>query len=49
MGVRHTPTNEVHRGAKRGKTGCGFDTNDHPTHWENTTARITCEKNGCKN
>lgn len=48
MGVKHTPTNEVHRGTKGGKTGCGFDTKDQPAHWENTTDRITCRKNGCK-
>ena len=25
MAVKHTPTNEVHKGTKGGKTGCGFD------------------------
>lgn len=49
MAVRHTPTNEVHKGTKGGRTGCGFDTNDNSTHWENTSSRITCDKNGCKN
>ncbi len=48
MAVRHVPTNEVHKGAKGGKTGCGTNTNEKPTHWENTSASITCAKNGCK-
>ena len=49
MPVRHTPTNEVHKGSKGGTTGCGVNTNTHSAHWENTTASITCAKNGCKN
>ncbi len=26
MPVKHTPTGEVHKGTKGGKTGCGVDT-----------------------
>jgi len=48
MAVKHTPTNEVHVGYKGGKTGCGFDTNDHPSHWVSTTEKVTCAKNGCR-
>ncbi len=47
MPVLHTPTNEVHKGSKGGTTGCGFNTNEHASHWQNTSARITCSKNGC--
>ncbi|WP_294264463.1 hypothetical protein [uncultured Chryseobacterium sp.] len=49
MSVKHTPTDIVHKGQKGGKTGCGTDTTEHPTHWTNTNASITCDKNGCKN
>lgn len=49
MAVKHTPTNEVHKGTKGGKTGCGFGTREHATHWVATSERITCAKNGCKN
>lgn len=49
MAVIHLPTSEVHVGAKGGKTGCGFDTTVHPENWANTSAAITCDKNGCKN
>ena len=49
MAVKHTPTNEVHSGSKGGKTGCGFDTREHSSHWVNSHDRITCDKNGCKN
>lgn len=49
MAVKHVPTGEVHSGSKGGKTGCGFDTREKPSHWVNTSARITCGKNGCKN
>ncbi|WP_419213639.1 hypothetical protein ACNR9Q_05630 [Maribacter sp. X9] len=49
MAVKHTPTNEVHKGTKGGTTGCGFDTTEHSSHWINTSERITCAKNGCKN
>lgn len=49
MAVRHTPTEIVHSGAKGGKTGCGVDTKVMPSHWENTTSPVTCDKNGCKN
>ena len=41
MPVKHTPTKEVHKGAKGGKTGCGVDTTKpQPTHWENTSEKI---------
>ena len=49
MPVKHTPTQEVHKGSKGGTTGCGTNTNDHPSHWTNTSERITCGKNGCRN
>jgi hypothetical protein len=48
MAVRHLPTGEVHKGQKGGTTGYSFDTRDHPTHWSNSSERITCEKKGCK-
>ena len=48
MAVIHTPTDIVHSGHKTGTTGCGDNTNDLPSHWENTTAAVTCQKNGCK-
>lgn len=47
MAVKHTPTNIVHQGMKGGKTGCGTDTKDIPSHWQNTNERINCQKNGC--
>lgn len=49
MAVKHTPTKEVHKGTKGGKTGCGFDTREHPSHWVSSSEKITCAKNGCKN
>lgn len=49
MAVKHEPTNIVHQGAKGGTTGCGSNTTEKPIHWANTTDRITCDKNGCKN
>lgn len=49
MAVKHTPTREVHRGVKGGKTGCGFDTRKHSNHWVSSHEKITCSKNGCKN
>lgn len=49
MAVKHTPTGEVHSGAKGGKTGCGFDTRENSHHWVSSSQRITCNKNGCKN
>jgi hypothetical protein len=49
MAVKHLSTGVVHKGHKGGTTGCGFNTNEHPTHWENTTEKITCNKDGCKN
>lgn len=48
MAVKHLPTNEVHKGQKGGKTGCGTDTNVNSTHWVNSHEKITCDKNGCK-
>ena len=49
MAVKHTPTGVVHKGTKGGKTGCGFDTNEKPDHWVNTSEKINCDKDGCKN
>ena len=49
MTVKHIPTNEVHKGAKGGTTGCGVDTRVHPSHWIDVTQRLTCAKNGCRN
>ena len=44
MAVRHTPPNSgesvVHKGQKGGKTGCGENTNEHPSHWSNTTSPV---------
>jgi len=48
MAVKHTPTNEVHQGNKGGTTGCGFDTSENPSHWVQSSDKITCDKNGCK-
>lgn len=49
MAVKHVPTGIVHSGRQGGRTGCGFDTNVKPDHWVNTSERISCDKNGCKN
>jgi hypothetical protein len=49
MAVKYKPTGEVHQGTKGGMTGCGFDTKVNPDLWINTSERITCDKNGCKN
>jgi hypothetical protein len=49
MAVKHIPTEIVHSGTKGGNTGCGFDTRENPEHWVATSAKITCDKNGCKN
>ncbi|WP_312172100.1 hypothetical protein [Chryseobacterium sp.] len=49
MNVKHISTDIVHKGQKGETTGCGTDTNEHPTHWTNTNEKITCDKNGCKN
>jgi len=49
MAVKHTPTAVIHSGTKGGKTGCGINTTDHPSHWVDTHQKITCDKNGCKN
>ena len=48
MAVKHLPTKEVHKGRKGGKTGCGFDTKDHPTHWVDSHEKISCKKYGCR-
>ena len=48
MAVRHLPSNEVHRGIKGGKTGCGFDTGYHPPHWRASSQKVTCLKVGCR-
>lgn len=47
MAVKHIPTGIVHQGQKGGKTECGFDTNEEASHWESSTSRVTCLKNGC--
>jgi len=47
VAVLHKPTNIVHQGHKGGKTGCGVDTNFRPSHWENTSRKVDCEKGGC--
>lgn len=52
MNVRHSPPSGesiVHKGQKGGKTGCGFNTRENPSHWSNTTDKVTCNKDGCKN
>lgn len=48
MAVKHLPSGEVHKGFKGGTTGCGVDTTKKPDHWVDTSAVITCDKNGCK-
>ena len=48
MPVQHLEIGEVHKGNKGGKTGCGFDATEHPSHWVNTNEKITCTKKGCK-
>lgn len=49
MAVKHTPTGIVHQGTKGGTTGCGVDTKKHRDHWVQSSQKITCDKNGCKN
>lgn len=49
MAVKHLQTGEIHKGQKGGNTGCGFNTNVNPNHWVNTSVKINCDKNGCKN
>ncbi|MCQ9091237.1 hypothetical protein [Vibrio alginolyticus] len=49
MSVEHTPTGVVHSGTKGGTTGCGTDTKKNSDHWVNSSDKITCDKNGCKN
>jgi len=49
MAVKNIESGEVHKGYKGGKTGCGFDTTENPSHWESTTQSINCDKYGCKN
>ncbi len=44
MPVEHIPTGKVHKGIKGGTTACGKNTNEHPSHWRNTTSKITCDK-----
>tara|TARA_Y100000815_G_C13309683_1_gene487934 strand:+ start:497 stop:655 length:159 start_codon:yes stop_codon:yes gene_type:complete len=34
VAVRHIQTGIVHSGQKGGKTGCGDDTREKPSHWE---------------
>ncbi len=48
MAVRHISTGIVHSGQKGGKTSCGENTREKPSHWENTSAKVTCQKNGYK-
>ena len=48
MAVKHLPSNEVHRGIKSGKTGCGFVTGHHPPHWRASSQEVTCLKVGCR-
>lgn len=50
MTVKHIKDEgKVHKGQKGGKTGCGEDTTKHPSHWVNTSERVNCKKDGCKN
>ena len=49
MAVKHTPTGIVHSGSKGGRAGCGFNTRENAHHWVQSSERITCDKNGCKN
>ncbi|MFY0631187.1 MAG: hypothetical protein JXR05_12455 [Flavobacteriaceae bacterium] len=49
MAVKYLESGIVHEGYKGGFTGCGFDTSDNPNDWQNTSASITCDKDGCKN
>lgn len=49
MPVKHLITGEVHVGTRGGTTGCGSDTTVNPQNWVNSSAQITCDKNGCKN
>lgn len=48
MAVKHIPTGVVHIGNEGGKTVCGENTNEHPSHWVNTNERVNCKKNGCR-
>jgi hypothetical protein len=49
MAVKHNPTGVVHQGNKGETTGCGYDTKDNSSHWVQSSQKITCDKNGCKN
>ncbi|WP_340153388.1 hypothetical protein [uncultured Marivirga sp.] len=49
MPVKHTPTQQIHKGTKGETTGCEINTNDHPSQWVYTRNKITCEKIGCRN
>lgn len=44
MAVKHTPTNIVHQSTKGGTTGCGSNTKDIPSHWQNSSDRVNCKK-----
>lgn len=48
MTVKHEPTDIVHKGNKGGRTGCGFNTNEKPSHWIKSSETINCDRNGCK-
>ena len=48
MAVKHIPTGIVHQGNKGGKTGCGFNTNEQSSHWEQSSQRISCGKNSLR-
>lgn len=49
MAVKHTLTGVVHKGSQGGTIGCGIDTKKHPSHWLQSSEKITCDKNGCRN
>ncbi|MAD52839.1 MAG: hypothetical protein CMF18_02035 [Idiomarinaceae bacterium] len=42
--VKHTPTRIVHQGNKGSKTGCGFNTKKHSSHWVDSHEKINCDK-----
>lgn len=47
MAVRYISTGIIHSGQNGGKTDYGEYTRHKPTHWENTSVKVTCQKNGC--
>ncbi len=49
MALKHKPRQIVHKGHKGLSTRCGTDTSVHKDHWVDTSSKITCDKNGCKN